>query len=203
LFFQTAQDFLVHANNTGIDKNFILQEYVQGYNMGCYVVYKDGRLIGHTMQRALLPGRTAYEVSMGMEFIQNEEVITIVDKLMRALNWNGFANIDLRFDESTGKVLVLEINPRFSFTLQASLKVTGVNFAYLLCQLAQGQIVTFPVAKTVRYVPLFVLIKNTLKGTAVGIGFSWKEIDFKNSLQSLLPRLYMRYNKKGSGKRKS
>lgn len=195
-FFESREELLAYAENMGIDENFILQEFIQGYDIGCYVLYKDGKLLCHTMQKALIPGRTVYQVSMGMEFIQNEEVIATVDDVMRALNWTGFANIDLRYNTKTGKVMILEINPRFSFTLQASLKAAGVNFAHLICRLAQNDIVKFPLTRTGRYVPLFVLIKNKFRGTAGDYSFSWKEIDIKNSFESLLPRLYLRYNKK-------
>ena len=191
--FKNANQFSTYAKaNPIVDKNYILQEFIEGYNLSCYVLYSRGELICCTMQKALVPGRTPFQVSMGMEFIYDDGVKVMVHKLMQQLEWNGYANIDLRFNEKTGKTLILEINPRFSFTIQASMKTTGINFPYLLCRLAKGEKITKPIPRTGRYIPFFVLVKNKLKGSMHGHKFSWRDVDVANSLHSLLPRIVMR-----------
>jgi predicted ATP-grasp superfamily ATP-dependent carboligase len=73
----------------------------------------------------------------GVEFFRDDATIELIRKLMAALDWNGVANIDLRFDNANGRALILEVNPRFWGSLFGSLSV-GVNFAELACRLALG-----------------------------------------------------------------
>ena len=51
---------------------------------------------------------------------------------MQTLNWSGVANVDVRFDYKTKQCMVLEINPRFWLSVEAS-EIAGVNFPYLYC----------------------------------------------------------------------
>jgi len=119
------------------DEPHIVQEFVRGYGLSCNVLCQHGRIVAHTLQRGFLPPLGSFQVPSGVEFFRQDETMASICKLMAALDWNGVANIDLRFNELEQRALILEINPRFWGSLLGSLSV-GVNFAELACRLALG-----------------------------------------------------------------
>src|SRR5699024_4225225 len=79
-----------------------------------------------------------------LEFAHNEKALDLVRRIVKAANFSGVANIDLRIDEKSGEIKVIECNPRFWYTLQASLW-RGLNFVAAGLDLAQGRnIMTVP-----------------------------------------------------------
>jgi hypothetical protein len=91
---------------------------------------------------------------------------------MRALNWSGVANIDLRYDEDKKEVKILEINPRYWASVIGSL-VAGINFPNLACQLSMGLDFPRPEYQLVRYTKpeaaFKLLLKEYFKGN-ISIG---------------------------------
>lgn len=112
-------------NPTG---NFVVQEYIDGYDIDCSVFCEDGSIKVYTIQKGMIPNQDPYAPQLGVLFVDNEEVLELISSLMKTLNWNGIAHIDLRFNDKTGRYHILEINARFWGSLEASKKM-GVNFA--------------------------------------------------------------------------
>ena len=63
--------------------------------------------------------------------------MAVVGQLMRALRWNGIANIDL-IQSRDRQVFVLEVNPRCWGNMAAAIPL-GLDFASMLCQAALDQ----------------------------------------------------------------
>jgi predicted ATP-grasp superfamily ATP-dependent carboligase len=126
------------------DEPHIVQEFVPGYDLSCNVLCQDGRIVTHTLQRGFLPPTKPFRMPSGVEFFHHDDAIASIRTLAAALNWNGVANIDMRFDEAAGKARILEINPRFWGSLLASAYV-GVNFAEAACRFALN--LEYPVAE--------------------------------------------------------
>lgn len=83
---------------------------------------------------------------------------------MNVLQWNGIANLDLRYNSQTGQLNVLEINPRIWQSLMGSLSV-GVNFPYLL-YLLSSDISFAPVSYPEKYyVKVGRFIRDVLNGS--------------------------------------
>jgi len=59
-------------------------------------------------------------------------------KLLNELNWNGVAHIEFKLDQRDGLFKLMEINPKFWASTDMALKA-GINFPYLLCQMARGE----------------------------------------------------------------
>lgn len=59
-------------------------------------------------------------------------------KLLDSLNWHGVAHLEFKFHKTERKFKLMEINPKFWFSTEIALKA-GVNFPYLLCQIATGK----------------------------------------------------------------
>jgi len=63
-------------------------------------------------------------------------------RLLDSLKWHGVANIEFRQEKSTGKLKLMEINPKFWASLEVALRA-GVNFPYDVIQLAMGKEVPY------------------------------------------------------------
>jgi glutathione synthase/RimK-type ligase-like ATP-grasp enzyme len=107
----------------------LLQEYVRGYDADISVLAQGGEVICHVLH--------ARRAGCTLEFMHSEEALQVARQIVAASGFTGVANIDLRIDEASGKVTVIECNPRFWYTLQASLW-RGVNFVEAGFRLMQG-----------------------------------------------------------------
>ena len=109
----------------------IIQPYISGYDIDCSVLCIKGKIIASTIQKSL-----KYESDnlwpYGLEFQQNDEIDTIVKKVVELFKWSGVVHIDLRFDEVEKKIKLIEMNPRFWASVEGSI-FAGVNFPYLSC----------------------------------------------------------------------
>jgi D-aspartate ligase len=113
------------------DETYIVQDYINGYDIGCNVLCENGQVITYTIQQ-LLGAEAGFVPKIDkLKFVHDSDVIDVVKKTMSVLKWSGVANLDLRYNSQTGQVNVIEINPRFWQSLMGSLSV-GVNFPYLL-----------------------------------------------------------------------
>jgi len=145
----------------------IVQTEITGYDIDCSVLCRDGEVLAYTIQKGF-----AASVGFGppgaIEFVDDSDVIDVVRRLMAALRWNGVAHVDLRYDDVTGAVNIIEINPRFWGSVLGSLHA-GINFPYLACLSALGRPFAAPYYRTCRYV-----------GGATALGY-WKRGRFARS----------------------
>jgi biotin carboxylase len=107
----------------------LIQEFASGYDADLSILARAGTVASHVLHSRL--------GGCSLRFIKNDAVLDIGKRIARAANYTGVANIDVRIDETTGRVCVLECNPRFWYTLQASLW-RGLNFVEAGLALAQG-----------------------------------------------------------------
>jgi predicted ATP-grasp superfamily ATP-dependent carboligase len=136
--FATADALVEHVmSGSPGEEPHIVQEFVNGDDLSCNVLCEHGRIVAHTLQRGFLPPAEPFGMPSGVEFFHHEDTMGSIRQLVAALDWNGVANIDLRFSEARGRALILEFNPRFWGSLLASAFV-GVNFPEMACRLALG-----------------------------------------------------------------
>ena len=147
--------------------NFVIQEFIKGYDITCSIFSKNGEILAYTIQKGVIPGNKPFEPNMGIEFIKQDQVLAVIQKLIRSLNWSGVACFDLRLDLRDNEPKVLEMNPRYWGSLLGSL-AAGVNFPYLAC--LTGLNIPFPTPeyKLIRYIKpelsTRLLIKQIVKG---------------------------------------
>ena len=108
----------------------VVQEYAPGFDADLSLLAKDGEIVCHVLQ--------SRRDACTLGFFENDRVLEIGRRIVRAADYTGVANIDVRIDEATGEVRVLECNPRFWYTLQASLWA-GLNFVEAGFALARGE----------------------------------------------------------------
>lgn len=69
---QTLEDF-VNANREILD-DYIAQEFVVGYDIGCNALCKDGQILAYTMQRPIIPHRRRFAAVSGIKFVNDTQV---------------------------------------------------------------------------------------------------------------------------------
>ena len=132
VYLKNTDDLNAFLFNKECNTQYIIQEYIEGFDIGCNVLCRQGEIIEFTIQKGNLWNKRQFSFQIGLEFISNEEAFNLVEKLIKSLNWSGFANIDLRYDEKDNSFKILELNPRIWGTLYGSL-FAGVNFPYQYC----------------------------------------------------------------------
>ncbi len=142
-------DAWIAASGSSAD-TFLIQEAIPGSDIDCSFLAVDGRVVVGTVQEPFRLQYEAHKSGLGLDFRKHDGLARIMDDLARATNWSGVAHIDLRRDERTGAVSVIEINPRYWQTLLGSLAM-GVNFPDLHCRLALGEPVDVPTPGTGRW----------------------------------------------------
>ncbi len=122
----------------------VIQEYLGGSDVDRSVLCLNGRAQAATTQYALIKGRR-FQPSSALRFTGHPEGERIVSQLMRSLNWSGIAHVDMMSGPRTGKLYVLDLNPRYWASLLGSLSA-GVNFPWLqvLATLSQALPVVEP-----------------------------------------------------------
>lgn len=156
--FNTKSEFEAYFNGN-IRDEFLLQEYVEGYDIDCSVLCLSGEILTHTIQRGSILANNPYAQQLAIEFLDNNEVYIIVKKLMLALDWSGVAHIDLRYNKNSDEYNVIEINGRFWGSMEAS-RMAGINFPNLICELALGKDVVHKEYEHIKYMRWKGFLKN-------------------------------------------
>lgn len=173
------------------ETSLFFQDYIKGYDIDCSVLCHNGKILTHTIQKGNLEGRNPYAPQLGFNFLNNTDVLNLVEDVMTKLNWSGVAHLDLRYDEAANDYKLIEINPRFWGSIEAS-RVAGVNFSDLAIQFAlHGKI-----DKTSYQLISFMRLKGVLKSIRRNPGFILKRTylmnytEVKSFLKDPLPTLY-------------
>ncbi len=130
--------------------NFFVQEFVQGPDVGCSVIAKEGEVLAYTIQEGIISSHKPFNSPAVVKFVQHQGVIDSIRKLVQATRWSGVVNFDLVIDGETNEPKVLEANPRYWRSLLGSL-VAGVNFPYIACLVSEGCKVTDYAYRGIRY----------------------------------------------------
>ena len=123
----------------------MIQEYVQkkSYCTACVLLdHHSDEVASFAYERVkeypLSGGPTVVGVSCS-----NDEVIGYAKSLLKSIGWKGVAEVEFIIDQQ-GIPKLLEVNPRFWMPLNLAIQ-SGVDFPYLLYQLAMKNPVTKPV----------------------------------------------------------
>lgn len=116
-------------------RQYILQEFVRGQDIGCSVLAIDGEIKACTIQKVLL--NKGFGVATAIKFIDEDAIYDTTERLIRETGYSGVAHLDYRIDERDHQPRLLDFNARFWFSLLGS-KAAGINFAVLACKAALG-----------------------------------------------------------------
>lgn len=147
------------ARRDSISSVFI-QEDVDGADIGCSVLARDGRIEAWTVQRGVCRPKP-FAAFSEVQLEPCEPVLSVARRLIAALEWSGVANIDFKIDARNGQPLVLEVNGRYWATLLAS-TFSGVNFPDLACRLALDEPVAVLIARNGHFVRARELLRDLI-----------------------------------------
>ncbi|TDU34497.1 ATP-grasp domain-containing protein [Gelidibacter sediminis] len=181
-FFENSEAFQSHVLKTKIISDQIVQEYVKGYDIGCSVLCENGKILAFTIQKGTMLNSNPFRPLLGVKFVFEDDLYKTVEKLMKSLHWSGVAHIDLKYDAENKMFKVIEINPRFWGSLDASL-MAGVNFPYLYCLASLNQRFDLPDYKHIDYLNLKGLAKSITKHKSLLFDFNFIS---KNTPMTLL-----------------
>ncbi|MBN1449870.1 MAG: ATP-grasp domain-containing protein [Anaerolineales bacterium] len=124
--------YLEQQKLEAIKDQFIVQSLLSGSMLDANILSERGNMLALTIQRGIIPNRQKYAAAGALEFIEHDELKEITYRLVAALSWSGFANVDTLYDRSDRQFKILEVNARFWGSLRGSL-AAGVSFPYLAC----------------------------------------------------------------------
>jgi predicted ATP-grasp superfamily ATP-dependent carboligase len=136
--FNDKNALVSYLEETELNTPHFLQESIDGYDMGCHLLCKEGEILAVAMQEGFLFSKKPFTPQAGMNMIFEDAVFEQAKKLMKALNWSGLADLDLRYDNKSGTFMIIEINPRAWITILGP-NTAGVNFPWLYCKAVIGE----------------------------------------------------------------
>jgi hypothetical protein len=157
--FQTDSELRSYLETNDVVSDCQVQEFIYGHDLGCNVLCKNGKILAYTIQKGTVFKEKDYTPQVGLKMIHDKTVLQLAADLMESLNWNGVANIDIRFDSQSQKSMVLEINPRFWYSVLAS-TAAGVNFPWLYCLSTMGQYFKPPSYKDIEHLEYYGIIRK-------------------------------------------
>lgn len=126
----------------------LIQEYIPegGPAVGVSFLFdRRHRPVAHFAHKRLRQYPLTGGPSTLRESIADPLVQEMGERLLTALEWYGVAMVEFRYDPRDGLPKLMEINPRFWGSLPLAV-YAGVDFPYLIFQLAQGQPLSGPSA---------------------------------------------------------
>ena len=122
----------------------LIQRRVVGQGKGLFVLMKQGVPLGMFAHRRLREKPPSGGVSVLRESIPLDKVLTDPAlRLLQRANWHGVAMVEFKEDQSSRVPLLMEVNGRFWGSLQLAIDA-GIDFPWLLLQMAKGQHVSVP-----------------------------------------------------------
>ncbi len=117
---------------------YFFQEYFPGGGYGFYALFDSGRPLAYFMMKRLHEVPFTGGPSSLRESVYEEKLKEYGLRILSELKWHGLAMVEFRRDERDGNFKFIEINGRLWGSLALSINA-GVDFPYLLCQMAKGE----------------------------------------------------------------
>lgn len=126
---------------------FIIQEYVEGYGQGVFLLFNHGRPVASFCHKRLREKPPSGGVSVLCESVDMPpELERMSIRLLQEVEWHGVAMVEFKVNDTSGPY-IMEINTRFWGSLQLAVDA-GVDFPYMLYQIAVGE---FPASMAKTY----------------------------------------------------
>ena len=122
----------------------LIQRRVVGQGKGLFVLMQHGVPLGMFAHRRLREKPPSGGVSVLRESIPlGKELIDPALRLLQQVHWHGVAMVEFKEEQTSQVPLLMEVNGRFWGSLQLAIDA-GMNFPWLLLQMAKGQRVSVP-----------------------------------------------------------
>lgn len=127
-----------------LGSRIMLQEYCQGDGVGVEMLIHEGQPVATFQHRRLkeVPS-TGGAAVVAIAEETDPDLAQQAFSLLRALEWEGVAMVEFRFDPSTRRSALMEVNGRYWGTLSLPIHA-GVDFPLYEWQLAHGELPNVP-----------------------------------------------------------
>ena len=188
----TEADFAtVKPTKHASEGKYIVQEYIDGYDIDMSLLADKGKIVAYTIQKGFLKRSNPFAASAGLEFLENDGVYQTVEKLIKELNYSGIAHLDLRYDKHSGIYKIVEINTRYWGSLIASY-LAGINFPYLhILATLEEEIPASPYTP-IQYMDFLAGLKSKKNSlfSSQDLGFRWRDTDYSFYLSDPVAEIY-------------
>jgi carbamoylphosphate synthase large subunit len=152
----------VCADRLESNTSYVFQAYIDGYDIDCSFLAKEGKILAYTIQKGFMPRSDPYAAPAGISFLHQDEVLLVVTRMVRDLGFSGIAHVDLRYDTKARDFKIIEINARYWGSLTGSL-LAGVNFPYLACLAGLGCAFELPTYESIRFIDHTAAAKHMMR----------------------------------------
>lgn len=173
--------------NITIGDQYVIQEYIDGYDIDCSVLCKDGAILAHTIQTGTVLRNFAY--STGIKMVEDAKLYEFVKDMISRMAYSGIAHLDFRYDRRQECYKLIDFNPRYWNTLLGSVSA-GVNFPLLSCLAALDRQIPDHTYKKIDFYLWKAALQEMwryLLGTRNRIAF--KQTEFKYTLRDPFPEM--------------
>lgn len=137
-FARTLQEaigyFYYLAGKWGIP--IILQQSISGEEINTCAFSRNGKIISHVVMKKM------YVTDKGKAWagvtIKNPDVSKMSEKILQKIGWNGGCELEYIMENKTGKIYLLEINPRFPAWVYLT-TAAGLNLPDMLLRASLGE----------------------------------------------------------------
>lgn len=143
-----TKTLLTEEKKNATSDEYILQEYIPGYDIDCSLLAVDGSIKAHTIQQGI--ESNGFTFPTAIYFSKNRALYDLVERLISVTRYSGIAHLDFRFDERDTQYKLVDFNARYWFSLLGS-TAAGINFPYLHCLAAMGISFEYPEFKECIY----------------------------------------------------
>lgn len=134
--FDELYKYLAEFSNVG--EYPIIQEHIPGIGLGQMIFMHEAQCIQkfqHIREAEWQPEGGVSAVCRSLPLTEHEKLMKNSVKLLQALNWEGPAMVEYRYNTETGETCLMEVNGRFWGSLPLA-HHAGANFAWLWYQAA-------------------------------------------------------------------
>jgi len=141
-------------------KDFFCEEYISGFDVTCNMYCKNGTILAYTIAKPYFDGDKKFtSKTHANTFYHDQKILNLATKVVDILQWNGLANLDIRYNEKEKSYIIIEMNPRFWGSMLGSIEA-GVNFPYLMLNETIDKKLQTKVTKDYTFYSLTYLLKN-------------------------------------------
>jgi predicted ATP-grasp superfamily ATP-dependent carboligase len=115
----------------------IIQEFIPGTDYVAAAVFDHGQLKARVAIKALRNSPPSGGLLISRISVFHEQMLNYLTSLAVAMRWHGLISADFRLDERDNTPKLLDVNPRFWYSLYQAI-ASGVEFPYLLYGIAAG-----------------------------------------------------------------
>jgi len=111
-----------------VKNNLVLQEFIEGEDIGVEALFRDGELITYNCAEVLTYMYNKFSFTTRRLYYQNEEIAVLLKKLGQGIGLNSFASIQYIYHPGRKAYYLIEVDARVNAWMPYS-RFTGHNFA--------------------------------------------------------------------------